>query len=114
MKNLLKEFILRIDRDSNFERNSMKAIRFFDLLSTIKNVEDFNREREKIQELYSGQNDLITAVVDESSLQRFVEVQVLKVYRKVDESTEYSDFKNYLKVKYQQKERKAENCCVLL
>ena len=107
MKKLLKEFIVRIDKDSNFERNSMKAIRYFELLSTIENVEDFNREREEIKCFCSRrQGDLITAVVDESSLKRFVEVQKLKVYRKVDESSEYSDFKDYLKVKYQSRRRR--------
>lgn len=107
MKKLLKEFIVRIDKDSNFERNSMKAIRYFELLSTIENVEDFNREREEIKCFCSRrQGDLITAVVDESSLRRFVEVQKLKVYRKVDESSEYSDFKDYLKVKYQSRRRR--------
>ena len=106
MKELLKKFIERIDKDSNFERKSMEAIRYFELLSTIENVEDFNREREKIQEFYSGQNDLITAVVDESSLQRFVEVQKDKAYKTVDESSEYSDFQICLKVKCQSRRRR--------
>ena len=107
MKKLLKEFIIRIDKDSNFERTSMKAIRYFELLSTIENVEDFNREREEIKCFCSRrQGDLITTVVDESSLRRFVEEQKDKAYKTVDGSSEYSDFKNYLKVKYQSRRRR--------
>jgi hypothetical protein len=104
MKKLLKEFIVRLDKDSNFEPNSMKAIRYFELLSTIQNLEDFNREREEIKCFCSRQSDL--AVVDESSLNRFSEVQKMKVYRKVDESEEYRRFKDYLRVKYQSRRRR--------
>jgi hypothetical protein len=106
MKKLLKEFILRIDKDSNFEPNSMKAIRYFELLSTIENLEDFNRERDEIKCFCSRRQGDLSAVVDESSLRRFVEVQKMKVYRKVDESSEYRGFKDYLKVKYQSRRRR--------
>jgi hypothetical protein len=105
MKKLLKEFIVRLDKDSNFEPNSMKAIRYFELLSTIQSLEDFNREREEIKCFCSRQSDL-DRVVDESSLNRFSEVQKMKVYRKVDEAYEYRRFKDYLRVKYQSRRRR--------
>lgn len=105
MKKLLREFIARLDKDSNFEPNSMKAIRYFELLSTIQNPEDFNRELDEIKCFCSRQGDLI-AVVDDSSLNRFLEVQKMKVYRKVDEAHEYRRFKDYLKVKYQSRRRR--------
>lgn len=103
---MLKEFIVRIDKDSNFEPNSMRAIRFFELLTTINKLEDFERDREELKCFCSRESDLIK-VVDESSLNHFVEVQKLKIYRKVDESYEYREFKEHLKIKY--KTRRTRN-----
>lgn len=100
MRKLLREFIVRLDRDSNIEPNSMKAIKYFELLASVKNIEDFNQEQEQLKCFCSKESDLKKAV-DESSLNRFLRIQKMKCFRKVDDSFEYRKFKEYLKKKYQ-------------
>lgn len=103
-RNLLKEFIIRLDKDSNFEPNSMRAVRYFELLSAIHSLEDFRRELEEIKCFCSNESDL-KKVIDDSSLNRFLEVQKLRIFRKVDDSHEYRRFKEYLRRKYHQSRR---------
>lgn len=105
MRSLLQEFILRIDKNSNFEPNSMKAIRYFELLVTIHNFEDFQRDMEELSNFVSRESDL-TDIVDDSSLHSFLQAQKLRAYRKVDDSLEYRRFKEYLKRKYQSRRRR--------
>lgn len=100
MRNLLREFVTRLDRDSNIEPNSMKAVRYFELLASVHNVEEFNREEEQLKCFCSKESDL-KKVVDDSSLNRFLRIQKMKCYRKVDDSYEFRKFKEYLKTKYQ-------------
>lgn len=104
MRSLLSEFIRRLDKDSNFEPNSMTAIRYFELLIRIQSLDDFNRELDDIKCFYSRHNEL-KKVDDDSSLHRFVHKQKSKIYRKVDDSSEYKRFKEYLKTKYQSSRR---------
>lgn len=99
-RKLLKEFIIRLDKDSNIEPNSMKSIRYYEVLLRINNIEEFNQEQEELQCFCHNQSDL-NKVVDDSSLNKFAEEQKLKIHRKVDESHEYRRFKEYLKTKYQ-------------
>lgn len=104
MRSLLKEFILRLDKDSNFEPSSMTSIRYFELLKTIDNLQDFHRELEEVKSFGSRDHHL-RKVVDESTLHRFVHRQKVKCYRNVDDSDEYNRFKEYLKNKYQSRRR---------
>lgn len=99
-RKLLQEFIVRLDKDSNIEPNSMRATRYLEVLLKVHNLEDFEREQEELKCLCPRESDL-RRVVDESSLNRFLEVQKMRVYRRVDDSHEYRKFKEYLKVKYQ-------------
>lgn len=104
MRSLLKEFILRLDKDSNFEPSSMNSIRYFELLATIDSLQDFHREVEEVKNFGPRDQHLIK-VVDDSSLHRFLHRQKVKCYRRVDDSDEYSRFKEYLKNKYQSRRR---------
>ena len=98
MRNLLHEYIVRLDKDTNFEANSMRAIRYFELLSSIHNLEDFQKNLEDLNNFCSNESDL--KIDDESSLHRFIHAQKHRTYRKVDESHEYRRFKEYLRRKY--------------
>lgn len=100
MRNLLREFIARLDKDSHFEPNSMRAIRYFEVLLRVSSLEDFNREREEIKCFCSREVE-VNRVTDESSLTRFLQVQKRRIYHKVDDSHEHRQFKEYLKHKYQ-------------
>lgn len=102
MRKLLADFIARLDRTSNIIPNSLKAIQYYELLASVKSLEDFNREKDELKRFCSKESDLLK-VVDESSLNRFLRLQKMKTYRKVDESYEYEKFKEYLKKKYQTK-----------
>jgi hypothetical protein len=105
MRDLLKNYILRIDKDSNFEPQSMKAVRYFELLETIRTLEEYNQALESLKCFCTKESDLCK-VVDESSLRRFIQVQKRKIFRKIDESHEYSEFKADLKFKYQKRRRR--------
>lgn len=105
MRNLLKEFIIRIDKDSNWEPNSMIACRYFELLSTIHSLEDFNSTTDQFNSFGLSESDL-KEVTDDSSLHRFLRTQKVKCYRRVDDSIEYLRFKEYLKRKYQTRRRR--------
>lgn len=100
MRNLLREFIARLDKDSNFEPNSMRAIRYFEVLLRVQSLEDFSREQEEIKCFCSREVE-VNRVTDESSLTKFLQVQKKRIYRKVDDSHEHRQFKEYLKHKYQ-------------
>lgn len=100
MRKLLREFVVRLDRDSNIEPNSLKAVRYFELLASVHNMDEFNRDQEQLKHFCSKESDL-TKVVDDSSLNRFLRIQKMKCCRKVDESYELRKFKDYLKTKYQ-------------
>lgn len=102
LKKLLKNFIERLDKDSFNKPNSLIAIENFDLLSTLQSLEDFSEKQDEIKCFCSRQSDL-AAVVDESSLNRFVEVQKIKLYDEVGESYEYHQFKDYLSKKCKSK-----------
>lgn len=102
MRKLLKDFIVRLDRESNIVPNSLKAINYYELLASVKNLEDFTREQEELKRYCAKESDL-GKVVDDSSLNRFLRLQKMKNVRKVDESYEYEKFKEYLKKKYQSK-----------
>lgn len=105
---LLKKFIERLDKDSSNRPNSWKAIDNFELLNKVQNLEDFNQEKDRIKKFCSPISDL-KAVVDESSLNSFVEVQKMKIYKRVDDSHEIQEFRDYLTRKKQAKNR----VCVL-
>lgn len=112
-KKLLKDFIERLDKDSSNKPNSWIAIEYFDLLSTIQNLEDFTREKEKIKDFYLPQSELIAvaAVLDESTLNRFVREQKLMAYEEVGESYEYTEFKSYLAGKCKKKKKSRGGDC---
>lgn len=102
MRKLLSDFIVRLDKDSNIVPNSLRAIQYYELLASVKSLEDFARDKEELKRFCSKESDLLK-VVDDSSLNRFLRLQKMKNYRKVDESYEYEKFKDYLKKKYQSK-----------
>lgn len=104
MRSLLKEFIMRLDKDSNFEPSSMTSIRYFELLTTIESLQDFHRELEEVK-CFGTRDQHLIKVVDDSSLHRFLHRQKVKCYRRVDDSDEYGRFKEYLKIKYQSRRR---------
>lgn len=105
MRNLLKGFIERLDRDSNFETNSMKAVKYFEILITINTVDDLLLLRDEVENYCSRLSDL-TNVSDTSSLNLFIDDQKHKSYRDVDDSEEFSRFKDYLRHKYQNSSRR--------
>lgn len=101
MRDLLQGYITRLDKNSHIEPNSLIAIRYFEALLRIHNLEDFKQEQYDLEDFCT--NRYLLKVVDDSSLHEFLEAQKLKIYRKVDESYEYRNFKDYLRKKYQAK-----------
>jgi hypothetical protein len=106
MRNLLRGFIERLDKDSNFETNAMKAVKYFEILITINTVDDLLRERDEVENYCSRLSDLTNVLNDSSSLNQFVNDQKHKSYREVDDSDEFSRFKDYLRHKYQSSNRR--------
>lgn len=104
-RNLFKGFIERLDRDSNFDTNAMKAVKYFDILSAINTLDDLRAVRDEVEKFCSKLSDL-TNVVDESTLNGFLHEQKKKTYRDVDDSDEYRRFKEYLRHEYQKPSRR--------
>ncbi|CRL00770.1 CLUMA_CG014025, isoform A [Clunio marinus] len=103
-RNLLKEFIVRLDRHSNFEPNSLRMIILFELIAPILTMDDFYQNQDELMWYCTNESDLIK-VNDETSLKAYLESQKFTIYKRVDESYEYRKFKEYLRMKYEKRRR---------
>lgn len=102
MRNLLSCFIDRLDRGSNFETNAMKAVKYFEVLSTINTINDLHAALDEVEKFCTKSRDQISSqVVDESTLNEFLHEEKRKTYHDIDDSDEFSRFKDYLRQKYQ-------------
>ena len=101
MRHLLKEYIRRLHKDSNLPIPAMRTIKYFELLSSVNNIEDFRRELEQLNNFSSKVRDL--SLDDESSCSSFVKEQKKQTCLKIDGSDEYKKFKEHLRRKYRRR-----------
>lgn len=101
MRELLKGFIERLDPDRKFDPNAMKAVKYFETLSTISTLNDLQMRRDEVENFCSKLSDL-TNVVDEQTLNKFLDDERKKTHQEVDDSREFNEFfKPYLRQKYE-------------
>lgn len=106
------KFITKHNKDSKFDEDILRALECFKLLETIENLKTFEQQMESLKCNYSHDRDL-EGVVDRASAMGFIEKKKLKIVYEVEDSAEFTEFKDGLKKKYLSKKKPCCQCGLL-